>query len=99
MLGQRRAPVEAVSVILVDPISHRSTTALGPSEWCSMASDSSLSELHAFAEKIGMKRAWFQGDHYELTEKMRTRAIDLGAACVTSRQLADRMIARRRSRR
>lgn len=42
----------------------------------------SLEELHEFAEKIGMKKAWFQDKklpHYDLTAKRRQLALSLGA--------------------
>lgn len=45
-----------------------------------------LEELHAFAQRIGMRRSWFQTragrpekDHYDLTCARRDRAILLGA--------------------
>jgi hypothetical protein len=43
-------------------------------------------ELHAFAERLGLLRAWFQSkpgrpenDHYDLTQAGRVRALELGA--------------------
>ncbi len=46
----------------------------------------SLSELHAFAHQIGLKRSWFQSkprrpehDHYDLTQSKRDEAILAGA--------------------
>jgi hypothetical protein len=43
-------------------------------------------ELHAFAQRMGLRREWFQhkprrpeNDHYDLTEAGRIRAIELGA--------------------
>lgn len=43
-------------------------------------------ELHAFAERIGLKRSWFQhrpqrpaADHYDLTRPKRDEAILAGA--------------------
>jgi hypothetical protein len=43
-------------------------------------------ELHAFAERLGMRREWFQSkpgrpenDHYDLTECGRERVLELGA--------------------
>lgn len=52
---------------------------LGPS--CHLAADS-LDELHAFARRLGLKRAWFQDGrkpHYDLTAGRREAAIRLGA--------------------
>lgn len=42
-----------------------------------------LDELHAMARRIGLKRAWFQGDgsfpHYDLTASKRALAVKAGA--------------------
>lgn len=57
--------------------------------WSHMFADTQ-EELHAFAESIGLKRAWFQpgkqyGDkpprhwHYDVTDSKRTAAIAAGA--------------------
>jgi hypothetical protein len=49
---------------------------------CHMTSDTSLAELHEFAARIGMKRAWFQDGrhpHYDLNESRRAKAVKLGA--------------------
>lgn len=53
---------------------------------CHMAADT-LDELHEMAEKIGMKRSWFQGDHYDLSLSRRKLAIQYGAKEITSREL------------
>jgi hypothetical protein len=54
-------------------------------------------ELHAFAEALGLDRAWFQTkpgrpdhDHYDLTETGRERALMLGATPETWRDGARR---------
>lgn len=50
-------------------------------ESCHMFADT-LEELHAFAQKIGMKRDWFQNKrlpHYDLTKTRRKIAIENGA--------------------
>ena len=46
----------------------------------------SVGELHAFAARLGLRRAWFQTrpsrpehDHYDLTREGRERAIAMGA--------------------
>lgn len=48
-----------------------------------------LVELHVFAEAIGLKRAWFQGDHYDVCQSKRKEAIDLGALPVSFRILSE----------
>lgn len=51
-------------------------------KWCHMWADT-LEELHAMADKIGMKRAWFQNHrllpHYDLVPTKRDAAIRHGA--------------------
>ncbi len=54
-------------------------------------------ELHAMAQRLGLKRSWFQSkpgkpwhDHYDLTRSKRDRAVDLGAIPVTWREAARR---------
>ena len=59
-------------------------------------------ELHAMAERLGLRRAWFQSkparpwhDHYDLTRQRRERAIELGAIPVGRREAVRRNAARR----
>jgi hypothetical protein len=59
--------------------------------WCHLVSDVSLEELHGFAERLGIPRGAFQGDHYDLHEDGRARAIELGAVPVPSRELLARL--------
>jgi hypothetical protein len=60
-------------------------------KWCHMVSDVSHDELHAMAEALGIPRRGFQGDHYDLPEDYRERAISLGAMPVGSRELLTRL--------
>jgi len=52
----------------------------------------SYDELHAMADALGIERRWFQGDHYDVPEDYRDRAIALGAVPVTSRELIRRLL-------
>jgi hypothetical protein len=67
---------------------------LGPS--CHLIADTE-EELHNFAAKIGMKRAWFQcGDkhampHYDLVSSRRKKAVELGAIEINRRQLSEKL--------
>lgn len=65
---------------------------LGPS--CHLIGDT-LEELHALAEKIGMKRAWFQAyastPHYDLTRKRRKAAVAAGAVELERRAFVDKL--------
>ena len=50
--------------------------------WCHMVADT-LSELHEFAEKLGLRRSWFQDHgrywHYDITVNKKNQALKLGA--------------------
>lgn len=85
-------------MILVDALQHHAKTPLGPRAWCHMVSDTSLTELHDFALRVGLKRAWFQGDHYDLVASRRERAVFIGAVAVSSQQLVKRMVGPRGDR-
>jgi hypothetical protein len=52
--------------------------------WCHLIADAE-DELHRFAASIGLKRAWCQGDHYDLTPGRRARAVKAGAVEVDRR--------------
>jgi len=54
-------------------------------------SDHSCDELHAFAERLGVPRRAFQGDHYDLPAEHRLAAIELGAEAVDARALVRRL--------
>lgn len=66
--------------------------------WCHMASDlegdAGLTELHAIAADMGMKRSWFQPrgslPHYDVQPRLRVLAISLGAVPVDSVELVRR---------
>ncbi len=57
----------------------------------------SVDELHAFAARLGLARAWFQSrpgrpwnDHYDLTRRGKEQAVALGAVPVTWREAVRR---------
>ena len=65
----------------------------------------SVTELHAFAEALGLRRAWFQTrpsrpehDHYDLTRAGREQALALGAIDEPWRVATRRRRALRRAR-
>jgi hypothetical protein len=65
---------------------------------CHLTSDN-LDELHEFARRLGLKRAWFQerssAPHYDLSPAKREQALKLGAVFVSAREQArKRLIAR-----
>lgn len=55
--------------------------------WAHLVSDKSHEELHRFAERLGLPRHSFQGDHYDVPGALRLRAITLGARPVDARDL------------
>ncbi|HCB33779.1 MAG TPA: DUF4031 domain-containing protein, partial [Acidimicrobiaceae bacterium] len=59
--------------------------------WAHLVSDAGFAELHDFAERIGKRRAGFQGDHYDVTEDERRRALGAGATSVPARELLARL--------
>ena len=59
--------------------------------WAHLVSDRSYQELHEFAERLGVPRRAFQGDHYDLPAELRLRAIELGAQAVAGRELITRL--------
>lgn len=60
---------------------------------CHMVADNlDAEELHAFARKLGLKRAWFQNKpgqlpHYDLNATRRAAAVALGAREITDQEL------------
>jgi hypothetical protein len=59
--------------------------------WAHLVSDESYEELHEFAARLGLRREWFQGDHYDLPAATRIEAIALGALPVGGRELVQRL--------
>lgn len=62
---------------------------------CHMIADTDA-ELHAMADKIGVARRWYQGDHYDIAKSKRALAVKAGAREITMRQLACMAQLRRR---
>lgn len=72
----------------------------GWGRWCGGAHmlASNLDELHAMAEKLGLKRAWFQGTstfaHYDLTAGKRALAVKAGAVEIELDEIPDDVLVR-----
>jgi len=68
-------------MIYVDDVRFR----FGRMIMCHMWTDGPLNELHEFAARLGLKRAWFQErpkakwDHYDISLEKRRLAVKLGA--------------------
>jgi predicted kinase len=77
--------------ILVDELREYPGTRLPFTAWCHMATDGAFEELHEFAGRLGLRRAWFQRDHYDLPAHGRAAAVALGAEEVATSELLLRM--------
>lgn len=74
--------------------------------WCHMMSDmpnqqEAIQELHEFAQRIGLRRSWFQSKsspHYDLSPSFREKALRRGAQEVTSQEMVQRCILIHRQR-
>lgn len=82
--------------VYVDNASHR----YGYMVMCHMVADS-LEELHAMADKIGVRRQWFQRKrldmpHYDICRTKRKLAIKHGAKEVSTKELVRILIKRYR---
>ena len=77
-------------MIYVDAIQHYPQCQLRYKDWCHMATDASLEELHALAARLGLRRAWFQNKpthpQYDLTPTKRAQTIRLGAQAVSTHE-------------
>lgn len=62
---------------------------------CHMVGDTEA-ELHEMADRIGVRRQWFQGDHYDIAKSKRALAIIAGAVEVTQHQLGCMRLMQRR---
>jgi hypothetical protein len=81
-------------MIYVDQLRYWRTEYIKPAarryghDWCHLVTDGDIEELHAFAERIGCPRFWFQEhprlSHYDLTPRKRQAAIEAGAIAVPS---------------
>ncbi len=82
----------------------RQAAHLGPVDdrWSHLVADDEQ-ELHEFAARLGMRRAWFQTRgsrphhaHYDLPERARAEAVALGAVEISWRDLGRMLRDRRR---
>jgi hypothetical protein len=59
--------------------------------WSHLVSDESYDELHAFADRTGIPRRGFQGDHYDVPEEHFQTLVEAGAQLTSSRELLRRL--------
>lgn len=60
-------------------------------KWSHMISDSTLDELHGFAQGVGIPRRAFQGDHYDVPQEYYGEMVAAGAVPTPSRELVRRL--------
>lgn len=60
-------------------------------KWSHLVSDTSYEELHEFASLLSIPQKAFQGDHYDLPERLLNDALDHGAILVDPRELLRRL--------
>ncbi|QAY73981.1 DUF4031 domain-containing protein [Agromyces protaetiae] len=60
--------------------------------WGHLVSDSSLAELHEFAERAGLPPRSFDLDHYDVPIERYDELVELGATPVEGKELARRLI-------
>ena len=58
----------------------------------------SEAELHAMADRIGIARRWYQGDHYDICQDKRRLAVSFGAVEITQREMVRVRRAARKSK-
>jgi hypothetical protein len=83
--------------VYVDDMCESSMGRFGRMKMSHMVADTDV-ELHAMADKIGVARKWFQGDHYDICKSKRARAIQFGAVALTMMELGRITIAKRRAK-
>jgi hypothetical protein len=62
---------------------------------CHMIADTE-EELHQMADRIGVSRRWYQGDHYDISLGMKAKAFRCGAKPITWRECSLMTVLRRR---
>ncbi len=76
--------------VYVDAAIHRWRDML----WCHLIADDEA-ELHEFAERLGLKREWYQTDsvlrHYDIPKHTREEAIAMGAVQISRAQMVSRI--------
>lgn len=59
--------------------------------WAHIVSDSSLTELHAFAAAAGIPKRSFDLDHYDVPARMWSELVAIGAEPVGLREFIERL--------
>ena len=59
--------------------------------WSHLISDASYTELHEFADQLGIPRRAFERDHYDVDAERYAAALSAGARPVSSREIVARL--------
>lgn len=59
--------------------------------WSHLVSDTSFDELHEFAQRAGIPRRGFEGDHYDVPEERYADVLAAGAVPIGGRELLKRL--------
>lgn len=72
--------------VYVDPMwNHGKRIGRAGPYWCHLLADTA-GELHAMADALGLRRQWFQGDHYDIgSPRIRQAALEHGAVSLEGR--------------
>lgn len=87
--------------VYVDDMQRPATVGRISARWSHMLADTT-EELHEFADRLGLNRAWVQypgthREHYDLTEKRRREALRLGAVAIGYPSGTGQVLARKRA--
>lgn len=76
--------------VYVDNMYQSSMGSYGRMKMSHMIADTEQ-ELHQMADKIGVARKWFQGDHYDIAMSKRKIAVENGAVELTMRDMVHKL--------
>jgi hypothetical protein len=87
--------VDRINMVYIDELKASLRSKCWPyDQACHMFADTDA-ELHLFAARLGLRRAWFQDHkrlrHYDLTKGKRAKAVRMGAREVDFRFVGERM--------
>lgn len=74
-------------VLLIDPPAWPAHGRL----WSHLVSDTSFEELHEFAQRAGIPRRGFEGDHYDVPQERYDDVVTAGAVPIDGRELLRRL--------
>ncbi len=83
-------------VVYVDDMHLLKMGKLGRMKMSHMIADTE-DELHKMADKIEVRRKWYQGDHYDISLSKRRLAVLYGAKEITIRELGRMVLDNRRN--